>query len=218
MGSQKAGVIIAKDKVSLTEAQQLRESSITKRPSSFKDIKQDPPSVTETTKSSLLKTKPQNSSPINKGSSPINSSDSYLDINANKSKLKKNNRRGNRKMKKRVDYGMEVILDLYDCDPKLIRSSKAIKSFTRKMCKLLKMERFGQALVPHFGHDDPKTSGYSMLQFIETSSITGHFSELRNSAYINIFSCRKFSSKKAISFTQKYFKAKKIVARRLTRA
>lgn len=218
MGSQKVGVSIVKEKVSRAEAQHFRESSIAERPSSFKYIKQDYPSVIKTARSSLLKTEPQDSSPSNNGSSLINSSDSYLNTNDNKPELKKAKRRGNRKMKKRVDYGMEVILDLYDCDPKTIRSSRAIKSFASKMCKLLKMEKYGKTLVPHFGHDDSKTSGYSMLQFIETSSITGHFSETWNSAYINIFSCRKFSSKKAINFTKEYFKAKKIVTRRLTRA
>lgn len=120
-------------------------------------------------------------------------------------------------MKKKENYGMEVILDLYNCDPKIISSAKAIRDFTNKMCRLLKMKKFGKALVPHFGHDDPKTSGYSLLQFIETSSITGHFSELWNSAYINIFSCKMFNAQKAINFTKKFFKAKKITARKITR-
>ncbi|MDD5291750.1 MAG: S-adenosylmethionine decarboxylase [Candidatus Omnitrophica bacterium] len=114
-------------------------------------------------------------------------------------------------------YGMEVILDLYGCDPKVIRSRSALKSFVTKMCKLLKMKKFGNTLTPHFGHDCAKTSGYSLLQFIETSSITGHFSESKNSAYINVFSCLMFDAKKAISFTKKFFKAKRVKARTLVR-
>lgn len=117
-------------------------------------------------------------------------------------------------MKKEEPYGLEVILDIYGCDPKIIKSGKAIRSFADRMCKLLKMKKFGKALTPHFGHDDPKTSGYSLLQFIETSSITGHFSEERNSAYINIFSCRMFNAAKAINFTKRFFKAKRAKIRK----
>ncbi len=120
-------------------------------------------------------------------------------------------------MKKQNAYGMEVILDLYDCNPKTIRSGKAIRDFAVKMCKVLDMKRYGKALTPHFGHDDPKTSGYSLLQFIETSSITGHFSEDLNRAYINVFSCRMFDAARAISFTKKYFRAKRAVVRKHVR-
>lgn len=114
-------------------------------------------------------------------------------------------------------YGQEVILDLYGCDPEIIRSSKALRIFVDQMCKLLKMKKFGKTMTPHFGHGCPKTSGYSMLQFIETSAITGHFSDARNSCYINIFSCDLFDAKKAMNFTKKYFKASKVTARTLLR-
>jgi len=116
-------------------------------------------------------------------------------------------------MRKEEDYGMEVVLDLYGCDPKAIRSRSALRNFVTKMCRLLKMKKFGKTLIPHFGHDSEKTAGYSLLQFIETSSITGHFSESKNSAYINIFSCQMFDAKKAISFTKKFFKVKKAKVR-----
>lgn len=117
-------------------------------------------------------------------------------------------------MKKEEPFGLEVVLDIYECDPKIIRSGKAIREFAIKLVKLLKMKAYGKALTPHFGHDDPKTSGYSLLQFIETSSITGHFSENRNSAYINIFSCRTFDTAKAIDFTKQFFKSKSVTVRK----
>jgi S-adenosylmethionine/arginine decarboxylase-like enzyme len=121
-------------------------------------------------------------------------------------------------MKNKEGFGLEVILDLYGCDPEVIRSRKALSDFVIKMCKLLDMKRFGKTLMPHFGHNNPVTSGFSLLQFIETSSITGHFSELWSSAYINIFSCRMFDTKKAVDFTKKYFKAKRVNARTIIRS
>ncbi len=114
-------------------------------------------------------------------------------------------------------YGLEVVLDLYDCNPKVIRSSKKLAEYVTKLCKLLKMEKYGKTLLPHFGYKEAYTAGYSMLQFIETSSITGHFSELWNAAYINIFSCRYFDAQKAIKFTVKFFGSKKFKKRVLVR-
>jgi S-adenosylmethionine decarboxylase len=107
-------------------------------------------------------------------------------------------------------FGLEVVLDLYECDPKIVRSKKKLSEFVTKLCKILNMKKYGKTLLPHFGHNKPHTAGYSMLQFIETSSITGHFSELWNSAYINIFSCRDFDTDKAIEFSVSFFAAKRV--------
>lgn len=107
-------------------------------------------------------------------------------------------------------FGVELVLDLFDCNPKVIRSRQKLRTYAEKLCKLLKMRKYGRTLLPHFGHKDPMTSGYSLLQFIETSSITGHFSELTNSAYLNIFSCKPFDVKKAKRFTSRFFRAKRL--------
>ena len=114
-------------------------------------------------------------------------------------------------------FGLEIIMDLYDCDPKVIRSAKLLEEYVTKLCKLLKMKKFGKTQLPHFGYNEAHTSGFSMLQFIETSSITGHFSELWNSAYINIFSCKDFDTRKAIRFTVDFFGSKRFVKRVLVR-
>jgi S-adenosylmethionine/arginine decarboxylase-like enzyme len=114
-------------------------------------------------------------------------------------------------------FGLEVVMDLYGCDPKVIRSGKKLAEFTTKLCKLLKMKKFGKTQLPHFGYNEAHTSGYSMLQFIETSSITGHFSDLWNAAYINVFSCRDFDTKKCVDFTVKFFGAQRVNQRVLIR-
>ncbi|MBI1976591.1 MAG: S-adenosylmethionine decarboxylase [Candidatus Omnitrophica bacterium] len=114
-------------------------------------------------------------------------------------------------------FGIELILDLHDCDPKVIRSRQKLREYAMRLCRLLKMKRYGKTLTPHFGHDNPLTSGYSLLQFIETSSITGHFSELTNTAYLNIFSCKEFDAQRAREFTRKFFKAKSLHNRVIVR-
>lgn len=107
-------------------------------------------------------------------------------------------------------YGQELILDLSDCHPKIIRSKKKLEEFVNQLCRLIRMKKYGQTLIAHFGHSSPKTVGYSLVQLIETSSIIGHFSELYNSAYLNIFSCKPFNAQKAAQFTKEFFGAKKV--------
>lgn len=114
-------------------------------------------------------------------------------------------------------YGYELILDLYDCNPKIIRSRKDIQNYIDLLCRTIKMKKYGRALIPHFGEKRPYTKGYSLVQLIETSSITGHFSELWNSAHINIFSCKKYDPKKATALSKEFFQAKRISRRFILR-
>ena len=72
------------------------------------------------------------------------------------------------------------------------------------------MKRYGEPLIPHFGHDNPITSGYSLVQLIETSSVTAHFSEYKKTVYLNIFSCAWFDHEKTAAYCQKFFGAKRI--------
>jgi len=116
-------------------------------------------------------------------------------------------------MERKESYGTELILDLYGCDQKTIRSPKKISQFVDNLCTLIKMRKYGKPSILHFGLKKPHTAGYSLVQFIETSSITGHFSELWNSAYINIFSCKQFDTEKAANFTKKFFGAKRMKKR-----
>jgi S-adenosylmethionine/arginine decarboxylase-like enzyme len=79
------------------------------------------------------------------------------------------------------------------------------------------MKQYGKTLLPYFGEKAPHTKGYSLVQLIETSSITGHFSDFWSTAYINIFSCKKYNHLIAKEFTRKFFKAKRMKARFLVR-
>ncbi len=108
-------------------------------------------------------------------------------------------------------YGQELILNLYDCDPAKISSGDAIKEFVIRLCDtVIHMKRYGEPLIPHFGHGNRLTAGYSLVQLIETSSVTAHFSEYKKSAYINIFSCAWFDMEKTAQFCKEFFGAKRI--------
>ncbi|MBD3245931.1 MAG: S-adenosylmethionine decarboxylase [Candidatus Omnitrophica bacterium] len=114
-------------------------------------------------------------------------------------------------------YGYELIIDLSECDLEVITSKRKLKIYVDTLCELIKMKKFGRLLLPYFGEKAQYTKGYSLVQLIETSSITGHFSDYWKKAYLNIFSCKKFDPHVAKKYTKEYFGAKRMKSRFLTR-
>lgn len=102
-------------------------------------------------------------------------------------------------------WGLEVILDLYNCQPELVRSKNHIKEFPQNLCKIIEMIPYGQTIIKRFGQDD--LQGYSAFQFIQTSSISIHADEAKNRIFLNVFSCKKFDSLKVMEYAKIYFKS-----------
>lgn len=110
-------------------------------------------------------------------------------------------------------FGQELTLDLYDCDLATISSGEKIKEFVIELCdKVIMMKRYGKPMIPHFGHENPITSGYSLVQLIETSNVTAHFSEYKKAVYLNIFSCAWFDPIKTEEYCKKFFGASSCVS------
>ena len=108
---------------------------------------------------------------------------------------------------KEKPWGMSTSVDLYNCDPSTIRDADKIKEYVKQLCDLIEMRTFGECLVVHFG-DDPKVSGFSMTQLIETSLVSGHFANNTNAAYLDIFSCKWYDVEKMVQFSKDFFCAK----------
>jgi S-adenosylmethionine decarboxylase len=104
-------------------------------------------------------------------------------------------------------WGLDSNIDLVSCDPALIRDAEKIKEFVVKLCDLIEMKRFGECVVVNFGEDE-RVAGYSMTQLIETSLISGHFANLTNNVYLDVFSCKYYDPNVAAEFAKEYFKAK----------
>jgi S-adenosylmethionine/arginine decarboxylase-like enzyme len=103
-------------------------------------------------------------------------------------------------------WGILTSLDLYGCNPERIRNAEQIKRFVVELCERIDMKRFGECQVVHFGQDE-RVAGYSMIQLIETSLISGHFANQSNAAYIDVFSCKSYDPDDVAEFAQKYFEA-----------
>jgi S-adenosylmethionine/arginine decarboxylase-like enzyme len=104
-------------------------------------------------------------------------------------------------------WGMSTCVDLKECNPEIIRDAQKIKDFVRELCVLIDMKTFGETTVVDFG-EDPRVSGFSMTQLIETSLISGHFANQTNAVYLDIFSCKAYPPYKAAKFCQDFFQGK----------
>lgn len=109
-------------------------------------------------------------------------------------------------------YGVELVLDLYNCDVSKFNRRSIGKYFTA-LCKLLKMKKCKRVFWDDVGvpikerQTSPHTKGTTAIQFIITSNITIHCLDILEQAYVNIFSCKPFDLGKAQQFTQEWFNA-----------
>lgn len=109
--------------------------------------------------------------------------------------------------KKKTDpepYGMELILDLHDCDTDQFTEMN-IRRWFILLAREINMKRRDVHFWVEHGHEEPHLNGVTAVQFVSTSSITIHASEHTNGARINIFSCKSFEADMAEQLTEEYF-------------
>ncbi|MBN1831742.1 MAG: S-adenosylmethionine decarboxylase [Deltaproteobacteria bacterium] len=106
-------------------------------------------------------------------------------------------------------WGLLTCIDLYECDPDIIRDAQKIRQFVVELCDLIEMKRFGETQVVHFGEDE-RVAGYSMTQLIETSLISAHFANKTNTTYLDVFSCKTYDPQAVVDYAKGFFQAKRL--------
>ena len=101
-------------------------------------------------------------------------------------------------------WGIATSIDIYECNPQTIRDADKIRQFVVDLCELIKMRRFGDTRIVHFGEDE-RVAGYSMVQLIETSLISAHFANQTNATYLDVFSCKPYDPEVVADFAQEFF-------------
>jgi S-adenosylmethionine/arginine decarboxylase-like enzyme len=102
-------------------------------------------------------------------------------------------------------WGLSISIDLQDCRPDIIRDRNQIEAYVIALCELIDMKRYGDCQIVHFG--EGRVAGYSMIQLIETSLISGHFANDTNRAYLDIFSCKGYDPVTVEEFSRAFFGA-----------
>jgi S-adenosylmethionine/arginine decarboxylase-like enzyme len=107
-------------------------------------------------------------------------------------------------------WGKHVIIDMSAGDKERVRSAEHIQSFVETLVDTIGMKAYGPPVLEHFAEHVPEAAGYSLVQLIETSAITGHFCDRSGDAYIDIFSCRDFQEELAIEVVRRTFRPEHI--------
>ena len=104
-------------------------------------------------------------------------------------------------------WGLSTAIDLHDCDPDLLKNADVIREYTARVCALIDAKPWGPCHIQHFGIN-PDVAGYSMMQLVETSLVSGHFANKTNRIFLDIFSCKYYDAAKAVKFSKEFFRAK----------
>ena len=100
-------------------------------------------------------------------------------------------------------WGYHLLLNARKCTPLTIRSKTNIENFSRELVKRIDMVPYGTPQVVMFGSGNKK--GYTLVQLIETSNITGHFVEETDDMYLDVFSCKTFDENTVRKIVKQYF-------------
>ena len=106
-------------------------------------------------------------------------------------------------------WGYHLTIDCAGCNDG-ITDKDSLLAFATDMVEALEMKAYGEPMAVRFG-DDPKVTGYTLVQLIETSNITGHFCDYSGEAYIDVFSCKEFAPETAINVVRRHFAPKDLV-------
>lgn len=115
-----------------------------------------------------------------------------------------------------MTFGYHLLLDCSNCDRYKIGSYDNIYNFVKVLVKRIDMVAVGEPIIQMMCEGDPKV-GYSLMQLISTSNITGHFMDVSGEAYIDVFSCKPFDVKAAEECVVEFFSPEGVHSRFLTR-
>lgn len=102
-------------------------------------------------------------------------------------------------------WGYHLMLDCSGLNHTAITNKDIITAFIKELVWRIDMIAFGEPMVEHFATHDPDKAGISFVQMIETSNLTGHFVDLDNTAYIDVFSCKPFNNEDVINTVREFF-------------
>lgn len=100
-------------------------------------------------------------------------------------------------------WGYHLRLDAAGCNDS-IKDAESVARFATDLVSTIGMTAYGAPQIVRFG-DDPKVSGFTLVQLIETSNINAHFCDFTAEAYVDIFSCKPFDTDLAIACFARHF-------------
>jgi S-adenosylmethionine/arginine decarboxylase-like enzyme len=112
-------------------------------------------------------------------------------------------------------FGYHLMFDCGGCNNN-IADKQSIYNFVKELIEQIDMKAHGEPVIEYLLEGDPK-QGYSLMQLITTSNITGHFMELDGTAYFDVFSCKEYEIETVKQVVMKYFSPQKMRVNFITR-
>ena len=103
-------------------------------------------------------------------------------------------------------WGKHLIIDMTAGEIDRVRSAAHISRFVETLVETIGMKAYGAPLLEHFAEHVPEAAGYSLVQLIETSAITGHFCDRS----VDIFSCKNFAAELSVEVVRAAFRPQHI--------
>lgn len=107
-------------------------------------------------------------------------------------------------------WGYHLLVNCAQCEKASVTDPDVIRDFVKTLVPAIDMTAHGEPIIEHFATHNEKAAGYSLLQLIETSNITAHFSDYNGDCYIDIFSCKPFEQDIALKVIRDFFKPKNL--------
>ena len=102
-------------------------------------------------------------------------------------------------------WGLSCAFDFKMANKVKISDPNVVKKYIKELCDEINMKMYGETWIEKFASHDERLYGITVLQAIETSSITAHFAENIGEIYLDVFSCAEYDPKKVLNFTESFF-------------
>jgi S-adenosylmethionine/arginine decarboxylase-like enzyme len=106
-------------------------------------------------------------------------------------------------------WGQHLILDMGGCNENIARK-ESLRAFVAELVDAIDMVAYGEPIIERFATHSQAAAGYSLVQLIETSAISAHFSDHNRDVYLDVFSCKSFDENRVVQVVDKYFEPQSI--------
>lgn len=114
-------------------------------------------------------------------------------------------------------WGYHLILDCARCNKDKIKDETNIRAFITNLLLTTDMKAWGEPIIANLQNCEEHIKGFSVVQLIHTSSITGHFSDMTGDCYIDVFSCKPFNVSDVEYCVSRFFSPENIKSNFITR-
>lgn len=111
-----------------------------------------------------------------------------------------------KEVEQKAPWGVLTSVDLYGCDPNLLRDEALINQFILDMCHLMEPANSSDCQVTFFGKND-LVAGFTMTHPMGTSLVSGLMEKETKAAYIDLFSCNFYEPRQVAELALASFKA-----------